>query len=117
VLPRFPDELPELFPNLLIVQIHSFTIEVVAFEDSLSNLEKLVLFDNKMKKFNINLEEEMTAITELFIENNLLTKIDNDAFKFMNYMQKLSLSRNKITSIHHNAFTEMLTLELLDNKL
>ena len=106
----------------LIVRDLSLDNNCLTFLD-LSNvrgLQKLVLFNNKLKKIKQNHFKNLTSLNGLYLSNNEIEDIDETGFDDLTELKELVLSSNKIDQIKSRWFKKLTNLERLyiyDNNL
>jgi Leucine-rich repeat (LRR) protein len=112
-LTTFPYELIVEFPNMKKVSISSYAINTMVFDDSMWQIEDLVLAYNNITSFKSTLTRKNSEISYLALVSNPIKTIDSDSFANMFDMRGLYLYNNKISTIHHEAFKDMPVLKYI----
>ena len=71
----------------------------------LSNLQVLVVSDNRLTGFENTCFTNMTSLTHIYAERNLITKLHDGVFDGLNSLISLNLRRNRISDIGLHVFS------------
>jgi len=110
------------FPNLEVIHIDDAELESID-EDSLTNcknLDKLWLFENKIRELPEYLLIRNSKLTYFRIQNNELTTLPENLFLNQKQLEELWSVRNQISFLPSKIFHPLVKLELLylsNNKL
>jgi len=110
------------FPNIEVIQINDAELEEID-DDSLSNcqnLDKFLLFGNKIQEIPENLLTRNLKLTILWININQLTTLPENLFLNQNKLEELDLYENQIDFLPSNIFRPLVKLQVLylsNNKL
>ncbi|KAL7015150.1 hypothetical protein ACKWTF_016303 [Chironomus riparius] len=96
ILPTFPSELGDFFPNLKFIEIYDCGMMKICGNDlkGFPNLEKLKLDFNQISSLPANLFECTPKISQISFASNRITKICPTIFDKLEKLIRIDLTRN-----------------------
>jgi Leucine-rich repeat (LRR) protein len=120
IAPKYSDNLTnfstedvlEIFPNMIDLEIILFQLKSFEFDEVLSKLHVLMISSAGLESFKSNLNTTAQLIClDLYINN--IKRLDDNAFAGMNNLKNLFLTMNKITQLNSKIFQHLKSLNCL----
>lgn len=104
-----PENLENIFPCLLVLEIYDFKIESVSDEDlrGLKNLKSLNLGSNEIEWISSDAFRDLCSLELLKLSNNKIEYLGANIFDETVNVQRLELNGNKIEFLRENIFQRL----------